>query len=272
MKTTQTCVKQIVLTLVSVVMLGSMAPDVSAAVTTLLNDSFTTTNTTDINANLARQSGTLAPISYVIEENSSEYSISGNALKIVATTEGIRPSVSPVYNFTSFNNYSISVDVKLVDANGWNTFIIGNAVPKAGQFDNAGTNIFLTGAKNGSGYIFDPSSPASGTYFDASAPDANGYWNLRFDISTVGASITTGNATVNVYVQNALVSTFTRTSAYLGNYISMGGQDDAGGPSTVLWDNLNVTTTVVPEPSAALLFGLGGLIGLVRRARAKKTT
>lgn len=262
MKTTQTCVKQIVLALASAAMLGGMAPSASAA-TVLLSDTFTTADSTDINATVAaRQTGTLAPVSYVYSEGIADpYSISGNALKSDAF-QSRNISVSPNYNFTAFNNYSISVKIRPPTPD-WSTFIIGSAATES-HFSFQGTEIFMSGA-TGAGTVFD-NGGGGATGFGASAPDANGYWNLRFDISTVGANILTGNATVTAYVQNAQVATFTRTSAYASNFVSMMG---ANGTVTY-WDDLKVTS-VIPEPASALLLGLAGLAFAPRMRRARKT-
>jgi len=262
MKTTQTCVKQTVLALASAAMLGGMAPNASAA-TVLLSDTFTTADTLDINATVAaRQTGTLAPVSYVYSENITDpYSISGNALKSDAF-QGRNISVSPNYNFTAFNNYSISVNIRPPTSN-WSTFIIGSASTDS-HFYFLGTEIFMSGA-TGAGWVFDNGGGVA-TSFGASDPDANGYWNLRLDISTVGANILTGNATVRAYVQNAPVATFTRTSAYASNFVSLMGSNS----TVTYWDDLKVTS-VVPEPASAFLLGLAGLAFAPRIRRARKT-
>jgi len=264
MKTEQTSSRLIAVALLSGAMVSGMAPDVSAG--TLLNDTFNTADNADINVNLARQTGTLAPIAYVANDNYlPPFSINGNALLATAPGDSIL-SASPNYNFTTFNNYSISVDIKpLVTGSSWDAFIIGT-IKTSNFFDHGtGTVIFFNAAGDGSGQVIDGGGGGN-IPFNASLPDANGYWHLRFDISTAGADILTGNATVNVYVQSEPVITFTRTSAYANNYISLMSypQGSDPNPNQTKWDNLMVTT--VPEPATLALLVAGGL-ALGRRRR-----
>lgn len=261
--------EQIVLALLSALMISSGALDVSAQV--LFNDPFTSgpVDPTNVNATVAtRQSGSLAPISYLYTPDAAAEFVVSNNVFVMSAGGSAKTTMSPNYNFTQYGNLSISVDLKPAASNaGWENFCIGTAAPNAWHFENPLE--FFFAARDGSGYVFD--GGATKATFGASAPDANGFWNLRFDISTGTSSITNGLATVNAYVGGTLVASYTRATAFTGNYISLVGS--AADPANVtFWDNLQVTT--VPEPTTVCLLGLGGLLVFrgVRRVQDRRTT
>jgi len=265
-------INQIVKCLVLLSATGIIAMTPSASGTVLLSDTFNTANNADINVNLARQTGTLAGTPYVATTGLlGKYSINANTL-FVNTAGNV--AVSPNYNFTALNNYSISVMFKPVTGDERFSLIIGAPAASEGSPNltyGTGTMIQISATANQS-TIKDKSSGTSvnqtlvggGTTFTRPAADASGYYTLRLDINTSGSDILTGNATVNAYVQGVLMSTFTRSSAYTTNYISL---FTSNGQTSGQWDNLQITSTV-PEPSSACLLGLGGLcVAFWRRVR-----
>jgi len=235
----------------------------ASAATVLFSDNFNSANNADINADISRQTGTLAPASYV-SGYLPAWAIEGNSLKYV---DGNFGRVSPGINFTSANNYSISVDYKPgTNAESWSNFIIGGATDEW-HFTLTGIEIFLR--TNGTSDIYgdvrsqDNGNVVPGSGFSNSTPDANGYFNLRFDISTAGANILTGNATFSVYINNGLIATGTTTTPLTQNYISLA----ENGAGARYWDNLQVTT--VPEPSTMVLFGVAAGVVLLRFRRRR---
>lgn len=76
---------------------------------------------------------------------------------------------------------------------------------------------------------------------------------------------------MEVIQSDATVASFSRVDASWSNvdefYVAARGIRDTG-TGTVRFDNLTVSSESVPEPSSALMFGLGGAVALLRRKRS----
>jgi MYXO-CTERM domain-containing protein len=278
-----------------------------AAYTTVWSDSYdTTVGSFDINTeNATRQSGVLGPISYVanVPTQSTDFhqQVLGTPGPLLLAGDGgigtfsATPSlntvgyatVSPNYNFKGLTGggevigKQITVDVDVFGApntlSSASITIAGNSTLEGGRqsgqtsgltvkvvedtFSNFGNFIQLYDAGVFLANFFGP--PAG----------SGGWMNIRFDVNDPTDQNPwdgVGQTSTDIYINNTFLVNYTKLAGgYTNNYITLEGTADFVDFSltTHLFDNLTVSSSPIPEPSAALLGGLG-LLGLLRRRRA----
>ena len=264
--------KKLPMLILSAMMAIGGLSNVSAA-TVLFNDTFNTANITeDINANLSRETGTLAPISYLMRQplptypGGTTYSIVSNALNYSMTGSSYHASVTPNYDFALQGGHlSFSVDFQSLNVAGQGSssaFIIGGPGGPNTIWATAGVTCMVLIPSSNTIEIHDGAYTYKGsTTLGTTGQDLV---HLRFDINTVG-----GNVTVQSYKNDVLFNTFTR-AAYTTDYVSLCSQNSGvpAAQTAASWDNLMVT---IPEPSMIGLLGLSALVVLqsVRRIKPK---
>lgn len=223
------------------------------ASTVLLTDNFNTPNydaSTFNNYLVADQGGSLATISYTTSAPGGGWSTqhsNGDAL-LIANAAG--------NNWVSLN-HDFSADPTATNP----TLVI--------QFDawvDGGVSYSWLGFGIGSAQGTDFYSQPYGINF----PQSAGTHNYKFVISdTVGTGTAfngiTNGAKVALYIDSVYQSTSTKTLSSGGGYITF-KQDQWDGYSVGHVDNLSVS--IVPEPGATLLGGLG-MLSLLRRRRSR---
>lgn len=167
--------------------------------------------------------------------------------------------------------YNIGADVTLGNAQANNGQINGPSAT-GGNANNA--KLFL--AANGPSLSPSVNFPSAFSgekitfYLERLADDGNGFVVYTFTTTVTQADATTmsiSNTTFNASAANNIDGTLWTHIAF-----GVGAGSQIGGGQTksmdVTYDNIKVTTSVnIPEPSAAMLIGLAGLIVVRRRAR-----
>jgi hypothetical protein len=239
----------------------TLAGPASAAV--LLTDNFDTNNESaaTFNDNLATdQTGSLATVTYTTVTGGADYQVqhsnAGNML-LVGNLFGQRDVFASLNrNFaTDANSANAALEVSFTVAvfdgatsgdwaafsigSGQNNFVLNSANKFSALFqDDGGTQQFKNGAQ--------PSIGSSATFTDG---------------DTVKFSSDGETDIVNMYFNNTLAGTWTNLDFGSGDgYLTFEGRN-----SNSRFDNLSISA--IPEPSAALLGGLG-LLALLRRRRA----
>ena len=278
-----------------------------AAYTTVWSDSYdTTVPSVDINTqNASRQSGVLAPISYVanVPTQSTDYhqQVLGTPGPLLLAgdagigTFSLTPSlntvgyvtVSPNYNFNGLIGSEvvgkqISVDLNVhTEASTYTSAsitIAGNSTLEGGRQSGQTSGLTIKfiedsqlGGLGNFAQLYD-SGAFLANFF--AAPASNGGWfNVRFDINDPTDQNPwdgVGQTSTDIYINNTFLVNYTKLAGgYTNNYITLEGTADFVDFSltTHNFDNLTVSSSPIPEPSAALLGGLG-LLGLLRRRRA----
>jgi hypothetical protein len=256
-----------------------------------------TANTMNINADTAtRQFGTLGTISYVANTtnpaNDIHHQMFAGSSPLLMQGDGAAPApaptmVSPNYNFTGPSGggilgkqVSFSLDVA--------SFILNNA---GGSYVSAGITVgssstlsSVGSATSGFGFNFVEDTFGGGGSFIEIYDGSTWLGNLAnpagFNPFIVDILINdfgdgnpwdgVGSTTAELKVNGASIVGVTRGSGGLiNNYITLQGHRDFNGNDMAqhAFDGLTVFTDPIPEPSAALLGGLG-LLGLLRRRRA----
>lgn len=243
----------------------------------LIQDTFNTSNSTNINSDLAsRQTGGLAQTTWSTNTLGTA-TITGNQLAIGGNSSqnGNAIMVSLDHNFTdqaitSGGGFSVSFDMTRF---GTGTIGFGLGLTDAGRKElgrtGSGSNYGFAwdrpstdwGFTSGGGIYVQPSEGGAAT---ATFPalTANQSYNIRVDVTTTGFIGTT--ATVDFYINDALIDggrTFTWDGDG-GNYLVFGAYRPI---PTGTVDNFSVSA--IPEPAAALLGSLG-MFFLLRRRRA----
>lgn len=245
----------------------------ASAATLLLSDNFNDApneSVSTFNSNLAStQSGTLATVSYTIQGTNyvSQHSNSGRLLVATSIDGNGNGSVSLNNNFaTQANtaNLPLQITFNIVnvtdysDTTKWVQFNVGSSQNL--DVANAGAAVGALFRVNGGGQILSAGSALVG----ASAWTANDLVTITLTDTAGTGSAFNGNgsnATISIGATN--YGTFAlaqQTSAYL----TFSGYNYGSEFGVGTFDNLSVT--LIPEPHAALLGGLG-LMALLRRRR-----
>ncbi len=237
---------------ISLAALSAFAIAGSASATVLLTDNFNTANndSSTFNDNLTSdQGGTLAPVNYSISAPGANYSIqhSNNGAMLIANVGG-NNWVSPNYDFSAAPT---GLEPTLViEFDAW--------VTDGASYSWLGFGI---GASQGTDFYSQP----YGTNFVQSS-GSHSYKFVISDTNGTGSAFNgiTNGAKVDFYIDTVLQSSTAVTLATTGSGYLTFKQDQWDGWSIGHVDNLSVS--IIPEPSAALLGGLG-MLALLRRRR-----
>jgi hypothetical protein len=251
----------------------TLAGPASAAV--LLTDNFNTNNESAATFNddlAADQGGSLATVSYTTVTGGANYQVqhsNGGQMLLVGNLFGQRDVFASLNrNFATDANTAnaaleVSFTVEVSDGfissdwaafsigSGQNNFVLNSANKFSALFqDDGGTQQFKNGTT--------PTIGSSATFTDGDT--------VKFVISNAagtGSAFSSDGETdvVNMYFNNTLAGTWTNLNFGSGDgYLTFEGRN-----SNSRFDNLSISA--IPEPSAALLGGLG-MLALLRRRRA----
>ena len=283
--------------------LASICLASSAHAAVLFSDNFTTSgqsNDVNFESSSGRQSGTLGSVQYRQGNGAFSSTLTGTvadeAANGVATevsdnsasgtlwlTGSTLASVSLEHSFTEnagvggYTSISFTVDpitASLGTSGNWAAITLGagdnssygsSGTGARGQFiTNAGAHFGILFRDNGGYQVFNGSSAvASGTYDATPTVGTTHAVEVRITGLVDGnAWDGSGDSQIDVYVDGGLTPffTYTKTGGYTDNFITL---ESFGGNSQ--FDDFQIA--VVPEPSVALLGGLG-LFGWMRHRRA----
>ena len=233
-----------------------------ASAVVLLTDNYNTNNNTDSTFNNtlgADQGGLLATVSYNIASGAYWQVQHGNGGAMLLTGYS---RVSLDHDFSAeANSYDspITIDFGYLHASssGWGSFVISGQKPDYIQNSTVIFGELFTGA--GGTQLFNggasPYATGSGFVNDS---------NIRFVLSNTagtGSAYNGAGSLLTIYSNNTQINQVTLPQLTSGTYFSFGGGGWDGNPTK--FDNL--TVSVISEPSAALLGGLGTLVLLRRR-------
>jgi hypothetical protein len=249
-----------------------------ANATLLIQDTFDTSNNTDINLDLAtRQTGSLATTTWG-ENGLGSATIAGNALAIGGNNSesGAAIMVSLDHNFTdaaitSGGGFSVSFDMThfggtigfalgLTDAGRKETTRTGAGGNYSFAWDRPSTDWGFTSQ----GGIYVQPAEAGAPIATFTALTANISYNIRVDVMTTGFIGTT--ATVDFYINDTLIDGgrgFTWDGDG-GNYLTFGAYRPIPTGSI---DNFSVSS--IPEPATLSMIGVIGIAMLLRRRIVK---
>jgi hypothetical protein len=245
----------------------------------LLFDNFNaaTPNTFDLNVDIARQTGTLAPVNYVMALGPGNYGHqlqnidSPNAL-LVADWQQSTSSLNTNFNGTrSAGGLRVSFDVNAnpavygnADQTVWGALAFGaSAANQLVDVNGAATHFGILFRGNGNLQAFDGGGVVGGEpAYSALAGSVMRHVEILFSDTDGNPFDGAGSTKIDVFGDvNGYASpvyTFTKTGGgYIDNYMNIQGYFRAH------FDNLRIEQ--VPEPSALFLTGMAGLAALRRR-------
>ncbi|MFC4993485.1 LamG domain-containing protein [Rubritalea tangerina] len=169
-----------------------------------------------------------------------------------------------------FSNFTVSMHVKAPSAGNWTDFI---------SFNGGGGTLKIEQNSGGHASVYSTNTPggAAVTIGGGAGPDIrDGGWHQLGLVSSGG--------TLTLYIDGIAVESAayagsgTITGLQLGAEWALGRRttadiddvaiyDRALTAGEMAWLNVNVATEAVPEPSSAILIGLGGLGLVLRRKR-----
>ena len=254
------------------------APTTAAQVRLFDNFNANTPNTNDLNVDLGRQTGTLAPISYTMAFGPGHY---GHQLQNLNAVDQLLVADFP--NSTSslnqnFNNalsaggLRISFDVDsnpAVYADGndqhWGALNIGMGA--ANQLENvngAGNHFGVLFRRNGEIQAFDGASVVdNGSRYTALTGAVFRHVEIAFSDIDGNPFDGVGNTQIDVFGDinnfNSPIFTYVKAPGFADNFVNLQGSFRAH------IDNFEIEQ--VPEPGTAALFGLGLLAACGRRKR-----
>jgi len=245
----------------------------------LIHDNFNTTNT-GMNDDLAtRQTGSLAQTTWNLNSTADgrSASISNNTMVVRASasagTTNNSAMVSLNHSFTdaaiiNAGGFTVSFDMKQDFNNSLLSFGLG--LSDAGRNETGSANNAHNRASTDWGFSYYQNNNQTFVAVDGVSvlnftPVPVGTWfNVTIDVTTANFNSGT-TATVNFFINDVLIDG-NRSFTWDGdgtNYLALSGY--RGNNPDLAIDNFSVT--VVPEPTTALLGGLGMLF-LLRRRRA----
>lgn len=257
----------------NLIMAAAMASlTVGANATTLLfldnfNDDPNSVNSTFNNNLGSTQSGTLATIAYNLNSGgdfTNQHSNGGNLL--VANFNNDTSRITLNNNFATQANatnqalvfgFQLRTVFGYADPTNWGGFTVGT---NTNPFVNSGGGAAILFRQNGGTETFNAGTAVANTATWA----ANDFVTITLSgTGGVGSAFNGNGSVANVMVGATNVGTFT-LAQQTDAYITIGLANTGDNPSAFGIDNLSVTA--IPEPSTALLGGLG-LVALLRRRR-----
>jgi hypothetical protein len=241
----------------------------------VFQDNFNAGPSTDINENLAaRQSGTAGVIPYLEAEatgadgNVPYFTELYEGRLYLWASQGVSPEhtwtwVSPNRNFNDGPTFTIEFDLdpSVLDfertSEDWAAIVFGASAP--GQFVNASDGMGILFRSNGQIQVFDGTAAIHGSEDNPLPPGEIG---VRIEITGQDFSGATP-ATVALFVNNTPVAltdtelTYTRTTGFQANYLTLQGFADSGTEWQYTFDNLTLLadTCVRLDPQEIILEG-----------------
>ncbi len=164
---------------------------------TLLADPFVTAYDGELqDAELSRQSGTLAPISYSdlpSAANSGQSQLTGAGLVLYPSTAYPMPGLRPDHNFTNSSRLRFSVDIDSISGGSWGGLAIGCGPDAKSIFDTNGFGIRIFS----SGSVM---AVSQGAQFLATSVPASDSYHLEIETTTMPAYDGSGTATLKVSI------------------------------------------------------------------------
>lgn len=184
----------------------------------------------------------------------NSHATDGSVLNMSAT--GARANIG--FNFVQGSIYSLSVDLDVNDSSGnqWLSMGFTSDIGSSANF-GSGTEIWMLQRSENN------ASADVQTYHSGAAENHNlltfaNDGSMMITLDTTNATDYVATYTRNgVTLRTANVGTPTITGVFLSNQ------------TTGTFDNFQLTSTAVPEPTAGLLSGLAGLVILARRRRSE---
>jgi hypothetical protein len=223
--------------------------------TVLLRDTFNaaTPNTTDLNVDLARQSGTLAPLSYTMAFGAGHYGHqlqNGNALDQLLVADFPNSTASLNANFNGANSAGgivISFDLDSMPTvygatpDNWGCVNLGmSAADQMANVNQGVTHFGILFRAAGTLQAFDGAAvvnPSPEPTYSTRPPGTTNHIELVITDADGNPFDGTGNTTIEVFVNGGglPVWSFTKVGGYANNYINVQGSFRAH------FDNLTVT-------------------------------
>ena len=249
----------------------------SASATVLLTDNFNGTsggNQIVSTGYAADQGGTLGSVSYSIAGPGNSWNTQrGNSSAVAVAYDTGRFSLNHDFA-TDANSYNQALQISFdayasgfTDTVGWGSFTVGSA-----------QNIFAYDGGSKFGFLFRQSDVAQIYAYSSSTLNNLGdtsYTSYASDSFTIlltntagtGSAFNGGGSVAKLYVDGNLLSTTTLDQLAVGDgFLSFGAQSVTWGQGNGQGNIDNLNISVVPEPGAALLGGLG-MLALLRRRR-----
>lgn len=222
------------------------------------------------------QGGTLATVNYTVTNNfGGDWAAQhGNgAAMLLVGDNGWGSTASLNHNFAANASgpLSISFDARWAtappDGGHWFSFTVGSLQNTYANFGGVGYGVLFT--KNGSTQQWQNGTNIGSTGENTWSSNTSVYQNVTITLSDGnGGSAFTGNGSVvDLYSGATLISSLTLGTDLTSSdgYMTFAVGPYNGAYAIANFDNLSVS--VVPEPAAALLGGLG-MLGLLRRRRS----
>lgn len=245
----------------------------NAASTVLLTDNFNSTNTNNVNAAAAtRQTGTL-PSAWDGYDNDGDWQtqIENNHLLLTGAGNSSElmggESLTGNYGAAAVGLLSMSFDLRLQTSNNstdWMSISISNSPFGANPWVADG-GVAFSAIFRASGNTSIVNGGGSASAWTSNTANYSTVTIVLSDSVGTGSAFNGNGSLARIYdASNTLIATSGALPQLTNAYFSLGGYSTTGAGTIWEVDNLNITT--VPEPSAALLGGLG-LLALLRRRR-----
>jgi hypothetical protein len=245
----------------------------NAASTVLLTDNFNSANSFDVNAAAAtRQTGTL-PSAWDGYDNDGDWQTQIENNYLLLTGDGNSgalmggESLTSNYGAAAIGLLSMSFDLRRASSNNttdWMSVSISNsAFGENPWILDAGVAFSVIFRANGNTNI--EKGGGSATAWSSNTANFSMVTIVLSDTAGTGSAFNGNGSLARIYdASNTLIATSGALPQLTNAYFSLGGYSTTSAGTIWNVDNLNITT--IPEPSAALLGGLG-LLALLRRRR-----